>query len=272
MKLKSLLLYLLFVGISAQFAWSNEAPWAPDFLILGAQKAGTTALYDFLNQHPKVVKKKHEVHFFDLNFQKGTSWYIEQFPQRPASGYLIGDKSPYYLPHPYVPERVHTLYPNVKLIAILRNPIERAYSQYCMNCRAGTERLSFENALEAEAERLKGQVENMKDPAYNCIKHRRFSYLTRGVYVEQIKNWLEYFPKEQLLVISADELRKDGNATANKVFEFLGISPFKVSIDNPDMHSSYEPMYPATRKRLAEYYRPFNAQLEKLLGRQLNWE
>lgn len=255
----------------ARDAYGKEAPWTPDFLIIGAQKAGTTALYDFIKQHPKVVKKKLEVHFFDINFFLGVDWYQAQFAERPTPDHIIGDKSPYYMFHPYVPERVHSLYPKVKIIAILRNPVDRAYSQYWMNVRSANETLSFEKALKAEHKRLKGENDNIKDPTYPCRNHRRFSYLSRGIYVEQLRNWLTYFPREQLWVISSDDLRNDANTVLNQIFEFLGLPPHQISILHPDKHSQYEPMDPNLRKSLVEYYRPYNEELEKFLNMKFNW-
>lgn len=247
--------------------------WEPDFLIVGAQKAGTTALYHFINQHPQIVKKKGEVHFFDEQFYKGVEWYQNQFSPRPTPSHLIGDKSPYYLFHPYVPERVHRLYPNVKIIVLLRNPIDRAYSQYWMNRRAHVEPLSFEDAIEAEPQRISGELDKLKSDYYpNGGPHRRFSYISRSIYIDQIKNWLKFFPKKQMLVISSTDLRKNPQGVLNKCFNFLGIPKHPVEVKNPERHSEYEPMKSETRTRLAAYFRPFNEELEQLLNRSFHWD
>src|SRR5262249_51532821 len=106
---------------------------------------------------------------------------------------------------------------------------------------------------------------------YNCTRHRRFSYRARGIYIKQIRNWLSFFPREQILVISSDDLRKDANGVTNKVFAFLGLPPHQIEVQNPDKHTDYEPMKSRTRKNLVEFYRPYNAELEELLGMKFNW-
>lgn len=246
--------------------------WAPDYLIIGAQKGGTTVLHDCIQQHPQVVKKPGEVHFFDVSFAKGPQWYKERFPPRPQPDHLIGDKSPYYLFHPLVPERVHSLYPHVKILIVLRNPVDRAYSHFWMNKRKeGKEPLeTFEEAIEAEQMRLAGsEAKIKKHPNFNSKEHRVYSYLARGKYVKQIKRWMEYFPRKQILVISSTDLRNQPAKTMKKVYTFLGLAPFVPRVRVT--HSNYPPMNPETRTRLSNSYRPYNEELEKLLGRQFSW-
>lgn len=218
-----------------------------------------------------VVKKNAETHFFDYNFTKGTSWYEAQFPPRPQPDHLIGDKSPYYLFHPMVPERVHSLYPHVKLIVILRNPVDRAYSHYWHVVDRDEEDFSFRKAVLAEKGRLKGEVKKLKDPAYYSPEHHRHSYVARGIYVKQIKRWLSFFPREQMLILSSDDLRHNPQEVMDRVFAFLGL-PSYTPKKFTDGHRRYRPMNPKMRKRLSEYYRPYNQQLEELLGMKFNWE
>ncbi|MFN8451844.1 MAG: sulfotransferase [Anaerolineae bacterium] len=126
----------------------------PQFAIIGGQKCGTTSLYAYLLQHPRVVSLFKEVHFFDNNYYKGRRWYRAQFPLAgaPSEDALITfDASPYYLFHPAAPQRVAALYPDMKLIALLRNPVDRAYSHYSHNRQSTAEKLSFEDAIRAEA-------------------------------------------------------------------------------------------------------------------------
>jgi hypothetical protein len=174
--------------------------WAPDFIVVGAQKAGTGALRCLMIQHPLILwSSKKEPHFFDLQYNKGAKWYEMLFPERPSSDHLLGEKSPYYIVHPQVPKRIFSHYPNVKIIMILRNPVSRAYSHYQFNVARNMEKLSFEDAIEAESKRLKGEEKKLqKNPAYRSSKFKHFSYLTRGMYAHQIKRWLKYFPSEQI--------------------------------------------------------------------------
>jgi hypothetical protein len=252
---------------------SANSDWQPDFLIIGAQKAGTTALRKFLNEHPNVVKKTGEEHFFDLHFSNGVDWYQKLFPLRNDTQYIIGDKTPYYIFHPLVPQRVYSLYPDVKIIMILRNPIDRAYSQYWMNIRSQQEDLSFEEAINAEESRLAGEEELFfKDEYYLSHKHRYFSYLARGAYVTQIKRWLDFFPREQMLILKNEDLKKHPDEVMKSIFAFLGLSDYHPSLPREDKHSNYKPMSAETRARLVEYFRPYNRQLEELLDIKFDWD
>src|SRR5439155_3447898 len=163
---------LLKTGIRACTVRTSAIRMLPDYLIIGAQRAGTTSLYLYLTQHPCVapVVIGKGVHYFDVDFAKGPGWYRGHFPVA-ARRYLsrvgrdrpliTGEGSPYYLFHPLVPERVAALLPEARLIALLRDPVERAYSHYQHFVERGIETLTFEQALEAEPERLKGEVERL---------------------------------------------------------------------------------------------------------------
>ncbi len=266
----SLVLMLFAAQLSAK---ADPKHWAPDFLIVGAQKAGTTALHHFLLQHPEIVKQRGEVHFFDERFGKGAKWYQRRFPSDQNPNHLICDKSPYYLMHPTVPQRVHSLYPNVKILIVLRNPVDRAYSQFWMNKRSATKEpfATFEEAIDAEKNRLKGEEKKISNnPLYPCRTHRIYSYLGRGVYVKQIKRWLALFPREQIFIVDSNKLRNQPEDTMSQIFGFLGLPDCSL-IQFRDKHSKYPPMNPETRKRLSDYFRPYNQELEELLGMKFNW-
>jgi hypothetical protein len=269
-------LILLLCGLICSwhsFGYALKEFWQPDALIIGAQKSGTTPLYKFISQHPNIVYKDNEVHFFDINYQKGVHWYQSQFPKRTKDHFFIVDKSPYYILHPKVPELVDATYPDVKIIMILRNPVDRAYSQYMMNISSGQEPLSFEGALNAEDKRLAGEEEKLFTiPYYNSDQFRKFSYKTRGIYVTQIKRWLKFFPREQLLILKNEDLRENPDEVMEQVFAFLGLPHFFPTQPREDNHSTYPPMSPETRKRLAKFFHPYNQQLEELLGMKFNWE
>lgn len=264
-----------FITLAAAFCltfFALEAKWKPDFIIIGAQKSGTTPLYFFIKQHPQVVYKKGEVHFFDLMFHKGTGWYKRRFDPRPTQNHLIGDKSPYYMIHPLVPKRIRNLYPDVKIVAILRNPVDRAYSHYWHNVRHGRETLSFEEAIKAEPERLKGEKwKIIHDPAHKGENYRHFSYLKRGVYVEQLKHWLRFFPKEQIFIISSSDLRTKPDVVMSDLFAFLGVAGQTLPKYKNRSHK-YEPMDPQMRQQLVDYFKPYNKKLEDLLGRKFDWD
>jgi hypothetical protein len=244
----------------------------PEFIMIGGQKCGTTSLFQYLQQHPSVSKVYvEEVHYFDLNYGRGINWYRAHFPMR-GDGAMSGDDSPYYIFHPLVPKRVARDLPDVRLIALLRNPVDRAYSHYYHELRRGRETLPFEEALEREEERLEGEVSRMQaDPGYNSFDHQRYSYLARGRYAEQLERWYDLFPRDRLLVLQSEEMFRDPGPVYEQVLDFLGLpraEPPEFGVFNV---GRYPPMDGTTRRRLEDLFEPHNAVLFKLLGREFDW-
>ncbi|MEI8124455.1 MAG: sulfotransferase domain-containing protein [Parachlamydiaceae bacterium] len=273
MTIKNIIVIFFSLLISSTLGFASD-PALPSFLIIGAQKSGTTTLYDILRQHPNVVNRPGEVHFFDVNFYLGVEWYAKQYPKARKMDAIRGDKSPYYLFYPFAAERAFATLPEAKIIILLRNPVDRAYSQYWMNKRKNIEPLSFEEAIEVEAERLAEEMAELEksEPIDGTGNHRKYSYLSRGLYAEQIQRWLDYFPKEQVMVISSDDLRKDIQKVTKEVLTFLELPTYNHFNWNRGITHSYPPMDPILRETLSDYFRPYNAQLEELLGRKFNWE
>jgi Sulfotransferase domain len=252
----------------------GTARWRPlpEFLVIGAQKAGTTALYAYLRWHPAITGPSwKEVSFFDRHWWRGERWYRGQFPLRSA-GRLVGEASPSYLFHPLAPERVRSLLPDVRLIALLRDPVERAYSQYQHEVALGREPLSFEDALEAEEERTRGEVERLvADPRAFSRDWWDHTYAARGLYAEQLERWLAVFPRNQLLVVATDELGEKPAETYAAVLSFLGVEPHALD-DYPRVFDrDYAPMRRETRAALAERFAEPNRRLERLLKREFAW-
>lgn len=274
MNIRSAILSFLFLSLPLPSLIATEAEWAPDYFIVGAQKSGTTVMEQFIDNHPTISNKWGEIHFFDLKFDKGVEWYKQQFLPRPEPHFLIGDKSPYYLFHPLVPQRIAKLYPKSKIIIVLRNPVDRAYSQYWMNKGyLKFENLSFEDAIEAESNRLKGEKEKIiNNPSYNSFEYQNHSYIARGIYVEQIKRWFEFFPRDQILIVDSNHLRNDTQKTMDKIFAFLGVPSYVPKENYKNEKSNYEPMNAATREKLIKFYQPYNEQLEALLGTKFDWK
>ena len=141
---------------------------APSFLVIGAQRSGSTALYRHLAAHPAILPPlRKEVHYFDFQYAKGRAWYLAHFPgiqERITGNYraITFEASPYYMLHPLAPERIMAFNPDMKLIAILRDPVDRALSHYHHEARRGVETLTFEEAIAAEPERLAGAERLMK--------------------------------------------------------------------------------------------------------------
>lgn len=286
----------------------------PDFLICGAEKAGTTALFNFLKEHPEIgVSTEKELHFFTTNYGKGVEWYENKFKHTKGKK-SVGEASPSYMYHPAVPERIHNLIPDARLIFILRHPVDRAYSQYWHEVnRSGREKLSFEEAIERAFGAGKGRVSEDMDRI-------RLSYLERGRYAEAIERFEEVFPKKKILILIHRDLKERPEEVLKEVFGFLGVDDSfvsdkwrekhnvgitpksktvdrivkKVIFDNRtglkfkffmENHMSsvwkffgralyregYPPMKKSTRKMLIDYYRPYNEEVESMLGRKLDW-
>ena len=176
--------------------------------------------------------------------------------------------------NPRTPQRIHDALPDVKLIAILRNPVERAYSHYQHQVRAGRESLSFEEAIRQEASRLEGEAEKMlADPNYESYNHRKFSYVERGKYIDQIKEWERYFKKEQMLILIAEEFWENPDATFKQIFDFLGVKDYPVSSGKKHNAGNYkDKMSPELRAELETLYKPYNEALYTYLGRDLGWD
>jgi hypothetical protein len=243
----------------------------PDFLILGAQKAGTTALFSYLRKHPQVTGPAwKEVSYFDRYYARGARWYRGQFPV--ARGKIVGEASPSYLLHPLAPERVRAVVPDARLIALLRDPVDRAYSHYQHEVALGREPLSFEDALAAEEERLAGEVERMTaEPAYFSDAWWNYTYFARGLYAEQLERWYAVFPRERLLVVPTEDLAERPDETYARIVEFVGARPHRLAEYPRVFERVYEPMYAETRVALAERYAAPNERLYELLGRDLGW-
>ena len=269
----------------------------PNFLIIGAQRSGTTSLFQVFRRHPQIyMPDVKEVNFFfhDNHYRRGVEYYQSYFADAPAEAVMVGEASPGYICKPGVAGRIHELLPSVKLVAVLRNPVDRAYSQYWDNRRFLAEPLSFEQAMDVAL-----------TPEY---RHGERGYFSRGAYIDQIESYLELFRREQLLVLIFEELKQDPEAVFGRCFDFLGVDPSfrcpemtrasnsSMVWDNP-LHAfflqhnqyqkwvprhwikllcrgqlvkrNYPPMDPATRQRLEDFYRPLNRRLERFLGREL---
>ena len=256
----------------------------PDFLIIGSKKSGTTSLYRYLTTHPSVIPAAtKEVGYFDRYYEKGEKWYRMNFPSRwggkskSNSGktmHITGEATPTYIYHPHAPQRVFKLLPNIKLIVMLRNPVDRTYSQYNMEANNHTnEDLTFEEAIEKEPERLEGEFEKMeKDGNYFSYNYYTFSYLTSSIYVEQLERWFKYFPREQFLIINGDDLKKNVECVFQNILNFLNIPNFNLEKYEEIGKRKYPKMNPETRKKLVEFFKPHNERLYKLLGTNFHWD
>lgn len=266
----------------------------PDFLIIGAQRCGTTSLYYYLTEHPNIFPSSvKEVHFFDDSFTKGMHWYRAQFPtivekyyieRIRKHGFLTGEATPSYLLHPHAPKRIFQVMPKAKLIVLLRNPVDRAYSHYWLRTTLGDETLSFEDAIHAEEERISEARERLLADENYHDKHRRVSYLSRGIYVDQLRRWMNYYPKEQFLILRSEDLYSDPAGITKQALEFIGVpgqeintnkeyKQYRLGRKRGYLNKEKPPkMSPDTRKYLLDYFKPHNAHLYEFLGRDFGWD
>jgi hypothetical protein len=251
----------------------------PDFLIIGAQKSGTTFLYQFLAQHPRVKPAfVKEIHYFDLNFRKGTNWYRSHFPLqiRNTRTFITGEASPYYLFHPHAARRASMVVPEAKLIVLLRNPVDRAFSHYQHQVKRVTgdarETLTFEGAIETEERVVPAEASKMlQDEHYTSRSHRTRSYLSRGRYLDQLQIWSSFFPRRQMLVLKSEDLFDDTTNSLERVLNFLSIPQWKPETYSIPNKREYSGLDPLLRHRLDEYYEPHNQRLYEYLGVDFGW-
>ena len=265
------------------YGWvTGRVRLVPDFIIIGANRGGTAALYQYLCGHPSMAPSFHrEVHFFERHFAKGMTWYRGNFPsifykcyvtRGARKPFVTGEATTYYIFHPHAPHRILQTLPRVKLIALLRNPTSRAYAQYHQKIRQGRETLSFADAIEAEPERLRGEREKMlADEHYESTEYRDHSYLARGIYVDQLAHWMSLFPKEQILILRSEDLRMNPSGVVKEVLKFLELPAWEPKEQNNYGEADYPKMDPHIKQRLNEYFKPHNRRLSDFLGRDFGW-
>ena len=256
----------------------------PDFIIFGVSRSGTTSLYQYLAQHPNiepcVIK---EPHFFDQYYDRGINWYRMNFPSKwqkfiftklKNKKFITGEASGAYLQNPHAPKRIHNLNPNVKLILLLRNPVDRAFSHYKRKWKNGSEKLSFEEVIDQEQSRIEGEQEKMeKNEKYYSHTYHRLSYITTGLYVIRLKRWLKYFSMKQILILQNEEFLLEPQKVYDKTLEFLDLPKWKLpTYEKFSKQRLSMDMNPKTREKLLEYCRPFNEELYSLIGKKFDWD
>lgn len=259
----------------------------PDFIIIGAKRGGTTSLYNYLLEHPSMQQlfpgRQHikGIHYYDSNYPRGLRWYRSHFPlkagerhiARPALHPAIaGEASPYYLFHPLAAERLARDFPDIRIIVNLRDPVERAYSHYKEQCFHGRETLSFEAALDAEDERLRGEAERIvAEPGYCSTAHEHQSYLAQSRYADMLPRWFSLFPRHQFHITPSENFYADPDRHVNEIWRFLGLAPRKLLSRKRHNHQSAPDLRPETRERLQHTMADHNRALEELLARALPW-
>jgi hypothetical protein len=259
-----------------------SARMRPGFLIVGAQRCGTTSLFKTLAQHPAVLAPAFHkgVHYFDMSYHRGFAWYLGHFPtrnkaealRRRLGAAITGESSPFYLFHPLAGQRIAEALPDVKLLVLLRDPVERAYSAHSHELARGYETEPFERALELEPERIAGERERMvAEPGYLSHYLQHNAYLARGRYVEQLEHLAAAVGRDRLYIVDSDEFFAAPRAPFDEVCDFLDLPRW------PDItfgqHNSRRraPMPAGLRARLEEHFAPYDERLAAWWGRVPSW-
>jgi hypothetical protein len=251
----------------------------PDFVIIGAQKCGTTYLYQLLTKHPNVQSAAvKELHYFDRpeDSEKDIEWYQRCFPPpqwKNGQISITGEKSPSYLFHPHAAERMAQVVPEARLIVLLRNPVDRAYSNYRHDVRREHETRTFEEAIEVEQAQLLDKEDQGSEHEHpsNTSYRSPTNFLAKSIYVDQLVRWRQFFSEEQLLVLKSEDFYENTIDTLNLVQGFLGLPHQTPDLSRRVTKTRYEPMNPGTKKRLEEFYEPHNQRLYEYLGIDFEW-
>jgi len=257
----------------------------PSFLICGGQRCGTTSLYRALAAHPVVLKAVlHKgVHYFDLAYHRGLGWYRGHFPLLRAAARVereygapaqTFESSPYYMYHPLAMGRIVRDLPGVRVVVLVRDPVERAYSQHAHEVARGFEsELSFARAVELEPARLRGQEERLRrDASYYSFSHQHHAYRGRGEYARHLERMAALLGRDRIKVVCSERFFADPAPVYDEVLDFLGLPrlghpPFL----RHNARSRPAPMHPDLRADLTAHFAPFNERLADWLGHPPPW-
>jgi hypothetical protein len=249
-------------------------PVLPHFLIIGVKKGGTTSLHHHLLRHPRVLPSVlKEMDYFNVP-ERGWGWYAAHFPRRPTweRRFITGEATVDNFAAPGVPERVKQHLPGVKILAVLRDPVERALSHYYHDRRFGNENRSLEEAIERELHLLERPTHSFEENVREYLKSRR-QYVYLGLYARHLERWFRVLPQKDIMVVISEELHASPEREMRGIFRHLGLKHITTG--------EYARMLPGTydeqpkdrvRVRLSEFYAKYNIRLFELLGRRLNWQ
>ena len=254
----------------------------PDFLVIGVGRGGTTSCFHYLSQHPSIIGSAYdEIGFFDENFHLGLNWYRSMFPtkflkKKIAKKFgkcLTYDVTPAYIRKPWAARRIKELFPEIKLIALLRNPVDKAYSHYNSKMQVeGDTKTTFEEMIEEDIKMIE-KFENTNsiiDDEY-FSNHIEKSPLGRGLYAQQLKIWFELFDPKQILILTSEELSTETNKAMNKIFQFLDLPDYEIPDIVKRSTGNYTKMKMDTRKKLISFFSKYNQDLFKLLNQEFDW-
>jgi len=252
----------------------------PDFFVIGVVRGGTTSLYHYLGQHNCIKQAAYdELGYFDDNYHLGVHWYKSLFPTiftknkitKQFGKFLTYDVTPFYIYNPLVARRISECFPNAKIIANLRNPIDRAYSNYIIAFQDGDIDKTFEEIIELEINEIENSKSRLNSESF-LVDNYYEKILARGFYAEQLKIWYKLFPKEQLLMISSEELSRNTDKVLKEIFEFLDVPYVKINDYTKQNKRNYSLMKDETRRFLIEYFKHHNEKLYKLINKSFDWD
>lgn len=262
---------------------TSDLRMVPTFVLAGAQRAGTTSLYRALMSHPLIYSAAFHkgVNYFDVNYDRGMRWYRGRFPMRATATArslrtpgtpITFDASGYYMFHPLAAARMAEDLPEVKVITMLRDPIERAHSAHKHELARGFETEPFERAIELEDSRLTGEIERMRaEPGYYSFTHRHHAYLRRGQYAEQLLRLRDHLSRDQILMVESENFFQTPEQEYTRILDFLGLPHVM-----PDRFDRYNgrvraPMDESMRLHLQDHFAPHDDALAELLGHEPAW-
>jgi hypothetical protein len=258
----------------------------PDFLVIGTKRGGTTSLWRYLIQHPLVPRlfpawNTKTSHYFEDNWTRGEAWYRSHFPTARGRTALerkhggpskVGEAAPLYMFHPLAASRVASIMPRVRMIVLLRDPVERAYSHWKERRTEGKEPLGFADALAAEPDRTAGERERLiAEPGHVSPAYDWYSYRARGRYLEHLQPWLSRFDRSQFLFLPSETFYRSPAESYARILSFIGLPHFELPSYDVFNDRPSGGMDEAVRAELTAYYQPHNAALSDRLGQTFNW-
>jgi hypothetical protein len=258
----------------------SQAGALPDFILIGAKRCGQSTLYKLLIQHPHVEPaSSQELHFFDMHFDLGVEWYRRCFPTprfKEGRETITGEGTPGYLQNEYVPERVKKVVPQARLIALLRNPVHRIYADYRKKEGKGRESRTFKEIIDQMIESTRcGERDEVLEGEYRVNSSGEIDiFLHRGIYVDHLMRWREFFPREQILVLKSEDFFENPQEILNVILDFLDLpnwEPEDSLLQEIRDGAEEARLHPETKRRLEEYFKPHNNRLYEYLGRDFGW-